>query len=99
MMQRTILAKKVGCAAVLLFACAAVAAEQVNKCTDPTGKVVYQKEPCEQSQQREEKQINPDHNSIKMELPPPSEEKPKSEGKPSSATPDASPRQERRKGY
>jgi hypothetical protein len=51
---------------------AAMAAEQVYKCTDATGKVVYQKQACEPSQRGEEKQIDPDRNAVKMEIPPPS---------------------------
>lgn len=51
----------------------AMAVEQVNKCTDETGKVVYQKDACETTQRGEQKQIDPDRNAVKMELPPPSE--------------------------
>src|SRR6185369_843730 len=50
----------------------AAAAEQINKCTDSTGKVIYQKEPCGEAQKSEQKQLDPDRNAIKMEIPPPS---------------------------
>jgi hypothetical protein len=60
----------------------AAAAEKVNKCTDATGKVVYQKDPCEASQRGEEKQIDPNRNAVKMELPP---DEPKSAPTPTSA--------------
>jgi hypothetical protein len=52
---------------------AAVPAEQIHKCTGDDGKVVYQKQPCEKQQIEEKKDINPDRNAVKMELPPPSE--------------------------
>jgi hypothetical protein len=62
------------------------AAEKVNKCTEPTGKVVYQKEPCDNNQRGEEKQIDPNYNSIKMEIPPPPE-KSKADTKPATPAP------------
>jgi hypothetical protein len=52
---------------------AAAPAEQIHKCTGDDGKVVYQKQPCEKQQIEEKKEINPDRNTVKMELPPPSE--------------------------
>lgn len=51
----------------------ATPAEKINKCTDNSGKVIYQKESCDTQQVEEKKDIDPDRNTVKMELPPPSE--------------------------
>ena len=49
-------------------------AEQIFKCTGDDSKVIYQKQPCEKSQIEQQKEINPNRNAVKMEVPPPSEE-------------------------
>ncbi len=47
-------------------------AENVYKCTDKDGGVVYQKERCGDARQAEEKRIDPDKNVIPWVAPPPS---------------------------
>lgn len=40
----------------------ATPAEKINKCTDNSGKVIYQKESCDTQQVEEKKDIDPDRN-------------------------------------
>ena len=45
-------------------------AENVYKCTDKDGAVVYQRERCEDARQVEEKRIDPNKNVVQWEPPP-----------------------------
>ena len=80
-----------------------VFAENVYKCTDHNGGVVYQKERCQDARQAEEKQIDPNKNVIPWELPPPSSAR--TDSTPSTSTPSGAARppsgevHKRRGGY